>query len=80
MTCGLVRSDNNLEKLQHSINRELAKVIKWLTANKLSLIICKTNYPQIEILTQISLKMNVNGKSFTNINLGVIVDGKPTWK
>jgi len=24
--------------------------------------------------------MNVNGKSFTNINLGVIVDGKPTWK
>ena len=31
----LVRSENNLRKLQNSVNREMTKVMNWLTANKL---------------------------------------------
>ena len=31
----LVQSDNNLGKLQNSVNHEMTKVMDWLTANKL---------------------------------------------
>ena len=40
----LVQSDNNLGKLQNSVNREMTKVVDWLTANKLSLNLSKTKY------------------------------------
>ena len=40
----LVQSDNNLGKLQNSINCEMANVMDWLTSNKLSLNIFKTEY------------------------------------
>jgi len=29
----LLQSDNNLDKLQNSVNREMTKVMDWLTAN-----------------------------------------------
>jgi len=32
----LVQSDNNLGKLQNSVNHEMTKVMDWLAANKLS--------------------------------------------
>ena len=40
----LVHSDNNLGKLQNSVNHEMTKVVDWLIANKLSLNISKTKY------------------------------------
>jgi len=40
----LVLNDNNLEKLQNSLNCEMTKAIDWLNANKLSLNISKTKY------------------------------------
>jgi len=40
----LVQSDNHLGKLQNSFNCEMTKVMDWLTANKLSLSISKTEY------------------------------------
>jgi len=40
----LVQSDNNLGKLQNSVNGEMTKVMDWLTANKLSLNIFKIKY------------------------------------
>ena len=40
----LVQSDNNLGKLQSSVNHEMTKVMDWLIANKLSLNISKTKY------------------------------------
>jgi len=39
----LVQSENNLEKLQNSVNREMTKVMNWLSANKLSLNVSKQN-------------------------------------
>ena len=39
----LVQSDNNLGKLQNSVNHEITKVMDWLTANKFSLNIPKQN-------------------------------------
>jgi len=40
----LVQSENNLGKLQNSVNREMTKVMNWLTANKLLLDISKTKH------------------------------------
>ena len=39
-----VQSDNNQGKLQNSVKREMAKVMDWLTTNKLSLNMSKTKY------------------------------------
>jgi len=39
-----VQSDNNQGKLQNSVNREMTKVMDWLTTNKLSLNMSKTKY------------------------------------
>jgi len=44
MNTVLFQSDNNLGKLQTSVNCEMTKVMDWLTANKLPLNIAKTKY------------------------------------
>jgi len=82
----LVQSENNLEKLQNSINREMTEVMDWLTANKFSLDIFKTTYMLItnkHVSTE-SFAINANGncieRTLTYKYLGVIVDDKPTWK
>ena len=58
----LVHSDNNLGKLQNSVNHEMTKVMDWLIANKLSLNISKTKYMLItnkRVSTE-SFVINVN--------------------
>ena len=57
-----VQSDNNLGKLQNSVNHEMTKVMDWLTANKLSLNISKTKYMLLtnkDVSTE-SFVINVN--------------------
>jgi len=64
----LVQSDNNLEKLQNSVAREMAKVSDWLTAkvsdwltaNKLSLNILTANKLSLNILTANKLSLNIS--------------------
>ena len=82
----LVKSDNNLGKLQHSVNHEMTKVTDWLTANKLSLNTSKTKYMLItnkHVSTE-SFVINVNSnrieRTLTYKYLGVIADEKLTWK
>ena len=80
----LLQSDNNLGKLQNLVNHEMAKVMDWLTANKLSLNISKTKYMLItnkHVSTE-SFVINVNRnrieRTMTYKYLGVIVDEKLT--
>ena len=58
----LVQSDNNLGKLQISVNHEMTKVMDWLTADKLSLNISKTKYMLItnKHVSAESFVINVN--------------------
>jgi len=82
----LVQSDNNLGKLQNSVNHEMTKVMDWLTANKLSLNISKTKYMLItskHVSTDsfvINVNSNLTERTLTYKYLGVIVDEKLTWK
>ena len=82
----LVQSDNNLGKLQNSVNHEMTKVMDWLAANKLSLNIFKTKYMLItnkHVSTEsfeINVKRNRIERSLTYKYLGVIVDETLTWK
>jgi len=82
----LLQSDNNLGKLQNSVNHEMTKVMDWLTTNKLSLNISKTKYMLItdkHVSTE-SFVINVNRnrieRTVTYDNRGAIVDEKLTWK
>jgi len=82
----LLQNDNNLEKLQNSVNREMTKVMDWLTAIKLSLNISKAKYMLItnKHLSTESFEMNVNRnrikRALTYKYLRAIVDEKLTWK
>jgi len=61
----LVQSDNNLGKLQNSVNPEITKGMNWLTANKLSLNISKTKYVLYVLITN----KHVSTESFViNVN------------
>ena len=76
----LLQSDNNLGKLQNSVNHELTKVMDWLTANKLSLNISKTKYMLItnkHVSTEsfvINVDRNRIERTVTYKYLGVIVE------
>ena len=74
----LVQSDNNLGKLQNSVDHEMTKVMDWLTANKLSLNISKTKYMLItnkHVSTE-SFLINVNSnrieRTLTYKYIGVV--------
>ena len=58
----LVQSDNNLGMLLNSVNREMTKVMDWLTANKLPPNISKTKYMLItnKCVSMESFVTNVN--------------------
>jgi len=57
----LVQNDNNLERLQISVNREITKAMDWLTTNKLSLNISKTIYKNTnKHVTTDSFAINAN--------------------
>jgi len=82
----LVQGNSNQGKLQNSVNREMTKVMDWLTANKLSLNISKTKYMLItkkHVSTE-SFLINVNSnrieRTLTYKYLGIITDEKLTWK
>ena len=82
----LVQSDNNLGKLQNSVNHEMTKIVDWLTANKFSLNISKTKYVLItnkHVSTE-SFVINVNSnrieRTLTYKYLDVTVDEKLTRK
>jgi len=80
-----MKSDNNLGKLQKSVNCEMTKVMDWLTAIKLSLNISKTKHMLItnkHVSTEsFAIFSNGNRLKGTLIYkyLGVIVDAKLTW-
>jgi len=82
----LVQSDNNLGKLQNSVDHEMTKVMDWLTANKLSLNISKTKYMLITNKHVSTKSFIINGnrnrieRTVTYKYLRVIVDEKLTWK
>ena len=82
----LVQSDNNLGKLQNSVNPEMTKVMDWLTANKLSLNISQTKYMLItnKYVSTESFVINVNRncieRTMTFKYLGLVIDEKLTWK
>jgi len=80
----LIQSDNNLGKLQNSVNHEMTKVMDWLTTNKLSLNISKTKYVLVtnKYVSTESFVINVNSnrieRTLTHKYFGVIVDEKLT--
>jgi len=78
----LVQRNSNLGKLQNSVNREMTKIMDWLTANKLSLHISKTKYmliTNIHVSTE-SFAINADGfrieRTLIYKYLGVTVDEK----
>ena len=80
-------SHKNLAQLEMIINVELAHVQTWLSTNKLSLNIDKSNYvlfhpPQEKV--NISIKLNVNDTSLKEKPcikyLGIMLDSNLNWK
>ena len=52
-------SDQNLRNLENTVNHELTKVSDWLTANRLTLYVEKSNFPLISS-SQHNLSYQVN--------------------
>ena len=78
-------SDTDINRLNLTINTELAKINNWLLVNKLSLNMHKTHYlifTRKRVLPQITIKIGeveIPRESHTKF-LGVIVDDKLSWK
>jgi hypothetical protein len=77
----------DVNTLIENMNLELVKITQWLSANKLSLNIKKTNFmffttsKNYKTLTE---KIFINGEEITRVEstkfLGVIIDEKLTWQ
>ena len=88
-----VYADKNLKSLETTVNQELSKLFDWLTANKLTLNINKTNFvifrpaqrkltyhPKIMIFDN-DQKKNVAVECKESVRyLGVIIDNNLSWK
>ena len=88
-----VYADTNLKSLKSTVNQELCKLFDWLTANKLTLNIKKTNFvifrpaqrkltyhPKIMIFDNDQNKnVALECKEFVSY-LGTIIDNNLTWK
>ena len=78
-------SDENVEVLQDTLNRELATLFVWFSVNKLSLNLGKTNFmlfrsrpPDLELHLKIN---NVDIPKVTATKfLGIIIDDSLNWK
>ena len=80
-------SGNNLENIEFTYNKELENVSKWLSANKLSLNVSKSNMVLFrpknrKVDKNICVKINneqIKEKDCTKY-LGVYIDNKLSWK
>ena len=76
---------NDIQEMVRVINRELANIVDWLKANKLSLNIDKTNFilfrPKSRPVT--TLDIRIEGTQIQRVTeakfLGVIIDEKLNW-
>ena len=89
----LLYADKSLKSLESVVNSELVKLYNWLTGNKLTLNVKKSNYvifrpykKRIDYLVDIKI-YDHNTKSFISLELkdyvqylGIIIDSKLTWK
>ena len=89
----LLYADNDLRSLETTVNHELIKLYNWLTANKLSLNVKKSNFVifhshQKRLDYQVDLKIFDNhSNTFSSLEhknyvkyLGVLIDSGLTWK
>ena len=89
----LLYANKNLKSLETVMNNELLKVVDWLTANKFSLNVKKTNYiifhpyqkrlnygVNIKILdSRVNKYFNLERKEYVKC-LGVMIDNHRSWK
>ena len=83
----LLYANKNLKSLETVMNDELLKVVDWLTANKLSLNVKKTNniifhpyHVNIKILdSRVNKYFNLERKEYVKY-LGVMIDNYLSWK
>ena len=78
---------NNLKVLESNLNNELVNIHTWLSANKLSLNIDKSNFvifhpPQRKLPFNVSLSLNgINiNQEYSIRYLGIIIDSNLSWK
>jgi hypothetical protein len=89
----LLYADKNLKTLENIVNTELRNIYNWLTANKLSLNIKKSNFIIFHSYQKrpdyaVDLKMyDAQSNTFVSLAtknyikyLGVLMDSKLTWK
>ena len=78
-------SNENVEVLQDTLNRELAKLFVWFSINKLSLNLGKTNYMLFRSRPpDIELHLKINNADIPKVTatklLGIIIDDRLNWK
>ena len=79
-------SNENVEVLQDTLNRELAKLFLWFSINKLSLNLGKkTNYMLFRSRTpDLELHLKINNAKIPKVTatkfLGIIIDDRLNWK
>ena len=83
----LLYSHKDPKILQKQVNEDLKHIFTWLCANRLSLNVTKTEFiifkpPKIALRSRITLKLNgkVLYESSKIKYLGLILDGRLTWK
>ena len=78
-------SNENVEVLQYTLNRELAKLFVWFSINKLSLNLGKTNYMLFRSRPpDLELHLKINNADIPKVTatklLGIIIDDRLNWK
>ena len=78
-------SNENVEVLQDTLNRELAKLFVWFSINKLSLNLGKTNYMLFRSRPpDLELHLKINNAEIPKVTatkfLGIIIDDRLNWK
>ena len=78
-------SNENVEVLQDTLNRELAKLFVWFSINKLSLNLGKTNYMLFRSRPpDLELHLKINNADIPKVTatkfLGIIIDDRLNWK